>query len=322
MPEKGKQLNVGPVSPFSEPAEPNRERERFRWTINTVINPEESVLNGLNNRKWKDKFARPGHVSGMGNLDSPLQQEHPSLVLLPFAPEIMGSGVGLGILKTLGGYAGAYVNGKMGRLAGNAVDNAFKTHIFEPAFEIAGDFIGFGKGYNTFNKLGTNGVFRLASRTGKSVPDWFMRPELRTTVEKNNSRLIFAEDQTPKYNTVQITNGNRTVYRAPKVYQGLYPRQAVASDFGGVENIEFGNFGYNGQKPNLGLRKLKTEQRSKQLLDSLAEEEKRNASALKWTEKNWNDLDYNIQYWLQVNHGNEWNPKLIIPREQVLKPLK
>ena len=107
-----------------------------------------------------------------------------------------------------------------------------------------------------------------------------MRPELRTTIEPINQRTIFAENQTPKYNSSQIGNGNRRVYQSPTTFMGIYPRQAVASDFSGVENIEFGNFGYNGQKPNLGLRKLKTEQRSKQLLDSVTEEEKRNASAL------------------------------------------
>jgi hypothetical protein len=40
-----------------------------------------------------DKFARQGHASGMGNTDAPIEVDHsPSMFLLPFAPEIMGSG--------------------------------------------------------------------------------------------------------------------------------------------------------------------------------------------------------------------------------------
>jgi hypothetical protein len=109
-----------------------------------------------------------------------------------------------------------------------------------------------------------------------------MRPELRTNVGRINQRTIFAEDQTPKYNPNQIGNGNRFTYQSPRLSQlEVVPQYGFTSDFSGVENVELGNFGYGGQRPNLGLRKLRTEQRSKQLLDSIAEEEKRNASALK-----------------------------------------
>ena len=284
------------------------------FKIPTVTNSEDSIMTGLENRKERDIWEHKGRASGINNTDASLQQEHPSLFLLPFAPEIMGSGLGLGVLKTLGGYAGGYINGRLGKLAGSAIDKTFNTQLFEPTLELAGDFIGFGKGYNALNKIGINRAFRWASKTGKSVPNWFMRPELRTTIEPINQRTIFAENQTPKYNSSQIGNGNRRVYQSPTTFMGIYPKKAVASDFSGVENIEPGNFGYGGQKPNFGLRKLRTEQRSRQLLDSVAEEEKRNASALKWTGKNWKDLSYTDQYWLGVNHGNEWNNSSIVPR--------
>jgi hypothetical protein len=40
------------------------------------------------------------------------------------------------------------------------MDRTFNTGLFEPTLELAGDFIGFGKGYNALNKIGTNGAFR------------------------------------------------------------------------------------------------------------------------------------------------------------------
>lgn len=106
-------------------------------------------------------------------------------------------------------------------------------------------------------------------------------------------------------------------YQSPTVSQlEIVPQRAFASDFSGVENIEPENFGYGGVRPNLGLRKLRTERKAWQLLNSAAEEQKRNTAALNQYSKNWEDLTYTQQYWLKVYHGNEWNDKLIVPRNK------
>ena len=109
-------------------------------------------------------------MSGINNTDAPLQQEHPSLFLLPFAPEVMGSGLGLGVLKTLGGYAGSYVGSKVGSEVGYALDNTFNKQLLEPLGEIVGGFAGFGKGYNLFEKAGMQGALKYLSNTGKEIP--------------------------------------------------------------------------------------------------------------------------------------------------------
>ena len=89
---------------------------------------------------------------------------------MPFAPEVMGSGLGMGILKTLGGYAGSYAGSKIGNEVGYALDNAFNKRLFEPLGEVVGGFAGFGKGYNLFGKAGMQGALKYLSKTGKDVP--------------------------------------------------------------------------------------------------------------------------------------------------------
>lgn len=184
------------------------------FKIPTVTNSEDSVMTGLENRKWRDIWEHKGRVNGINNTDVTLQQEHPSLFLLPFAPEVMGSGLGLGVLKTLGGYAGSYVGSKIGNEVGYALDNTFNKQLFEPLGEIVGGFAGFGKGYNLFEKAGMQGALKYLSNTGKEIPRWFMRPELRTNIGRINQRTFFAEDQTPKYNSNQLPRLNKRYYQS------------------------------------------------------------------------------------------------------------
>ena len=159
-----------------------------------------------------------------------------------------------------------------------------------------------------FNRWNKAAGFRINYPWQKATDVISINTEALPTVINNAQKLNY-----PKY--LQISNTVKNAYQTPSTSRlELVPKQAFTSDFSGVENVEPGNFGYEGQKPNLGLRKLRTEQRSKQLLDSVAEEEKRNAVALNWYGKNWNDLGYTDQYWLKTNHGNEWNDKLIVPR--------
>ena len=188
-------------------------------------------MTGLANRKWRDIWEHKGRASGINNTDGFLQQEHPSLFLLPFAPEVMGSGLGLGVLKTLGGYAGSYAGSKIGNEVGYALDNTFNKQLFEPLGEIVGSFAGFGKGYNLFGKAGMQGALKYLSKTGKEIPRWFMRPELKTNIGRINQRTFFAEDQTPKYNSNQITVLNRHLYQSPATSQlEVIPQVAYASE--------------------------------------------------------------------------------------------
>ena len=189
------------------------------FRIPTVTNSEDSIMTGLENRKWRDIWEHKGRASGINNTNVPLQQEHPSLFLLPFAPEVMGSGLGLGVLKTLGGYAGSYAGSKIGNEVGYALDNTFNKQLFEPLGEIVGGFTGFGKGYNLFEKAGMQGALKYLSKTGKDVPRWFMHPELRTNVGRVNRRTFFAEDQTPRYNSNQLSWLNRRSYQSPSASQ-------------------------------------------------------------------------------------------------------
>jgi hypothetical protein len=58
-----------------------------------------------------------------------------------------------------------------------------------------------------------------------------MRPELRTNVGRINQRTFFAEDQTPKYNSNQITVLNRHLYQSPATSQlEVIPQVAYASE--------------------------------------------------------------------------------------------
>lgn len=201
------------------------------FKIPTVTNSENSVITGLENRKWRDIWEHKGRASGINNTNGFLQQEHPSLFLLPFAPEVMGSGLGLGVLKTLGGYAGSYVGSKVGSEVGYALDNTFNKQLLEPLGEIVGSFAGFGKGYNLFEKAGMQGALKYLSNTGKEIPRWFMRPELRTNVGRVNQRTFFAEDQTPKYNSNQLPGLNKQPYQSPSVSQlEIVPQAAYASN--------------------------------------------------------------------------------------------
>lgn len=201
------------------------------FKIPTVTNSEDSVMTGLENRKWRDIWEHKGKASGINNTDASLQQEHPSLFLLPFAPEVMGSGLGLGVLKTLGGYAGSYVGSKIGNEVGYALDNTFNKQLFEPLGEIVGGFSGFGKGYNLFEKAGMQGALKYLSNTGKEIPRWFMRPELRTNIGRINQRTFFAEDQTPKYNSNQLPGLNKRSYQSPSTSQlEIVPQAAYASE--------------------------------------------------------------------------------------------
>jgi len=200
------------------------------FRIPTVTNSADSVMTGLANRKWRDTWEHKGRASGINNTDGFLQQEHPSLFLLPFAPEVMGSGLGLGVLKTLGGYAGSYAGSKIGNEIGYALDNTFNKQLFEPLGEVVGSFAGFGKGYNLFGKAGMQGALKYLSKTGKDVPRWFMRPELRTNVGRVNQRTFFAEDQTPKYNSNQLPGSNIYSYQSPSSSKfTLFPQMAFAS---------------------------------------------------------------------------------------------
>lgn len=143
----------------------------------------------------------------------------------------MGSGLGLGVLKTLGGYAGSYVGSKIGNEVGYALDNTFNKRLFEPLGEIVGGFAGFGKGYNLFEKAGMQGALKYLSKTGKEIPRWFMHPELKTNIGRINRRTFFAEDQTPKYNSNQLPGLNKQPYQSPSISQlEVVPQVAYTSN--------------------------------------------------------------------------------------------
>ena len=144
------------------------------------------------------------------------------------------SGLGLGALKFLGGDIGGYLGSKVGKEVGYALDNTFNTHMFEPIGEIAGGFAGFGKGFNAFGKAGTNAAFRWSARTGKDIPNWFMRPEVRTSVGPINQHTFFADNQTPRYNPLQIGMGNRSIYQSP-----LTSQLDVVPQYGFASNIKY-----------------------------------------------------------------------------------
>lgn len=216
------------------------------FKIPTVTNSEDSIMTGLENRKWRDIWEHKGRASGINNTDEFLQQKHPSLFLLPFAPEVMRSGLGLGVLKTLGGYAGSYVGSKIGNEVGYALDNTFNKQLFEPLGEVVGGFAGFGKGYNLFEKAGMQGALKYLSNTGKEIPRWFMRPELRANVGRVNRRTFFAEDQTPKYNPNQLQGLNKQPYQSPSASQWEMIPQA-----GFMSNIRYGYSLPNATRGNL-----------------------------------------------------------------------
>lgn len=104
-------------------------------------------------------------------------------------------------------------------------------------------------------------------------------------------------------------------YAAPRAeIKSVFGTRPIMSDFSGVENVAAENVGYGGVRHNLGLQKLRTENRAGQLAKSYDQEVNRNHSALNWSGKNWRDLSNLERYWLKTLHGNEWKDKDIVSR--------
>lgn len=143
-----------------------------------------------------------GTTSGINNKDLPLQNEYPELMLIPAAAEIkMAKNIGTGLLRTA---TGTIVGDEMARGAANLgqkVDNVLSTRMFTPIF----GFIGGLGGYT----LGSNMMGGVTS--GLRLPRKYK-------VEPISERTYFAEDQTPKYNSLQIQN--------------KFPNSKVISKFG------------------------------------------------------------------------------------------
>lgn len=109
-------------------------------------------------------------------------------------------------------------------------------------------------------------------------------------------------------------------YQSPELRMGVDLEKPILNDlpdFSGVENLVKGNYGYNGSKVNVGKQSLLAEKRAMELYKSSIAESNRNASAIKWYGKPYSQLNVTQKYWLDVNHGGEFDSKVIIPRNQI-----
>ena len=79
-----------------------------------------------------------------------------------------------------------------------------------------------------------------------------------------------------------------------------------SNDFSGVENIVRENIGFGGARPNLGLQKLKTENRSKELLKNYDIIARRNAYVKDRFNKTWDELTPEEQYGVEVKFNQYW----------------
>lgn len=129
-----------------------------------------------------------GRASGIGNRDLPLQNEYPELMLIPATAEIKAAGnIGTGLLRTA---AGTIVGNEIAHGASNIgqkLDNVLSTRMFTPTLGFIGGLGGYA--------LGSNMMGGMVS--GLRLPRKYR-------VEPINKRTYFAEDQTPKYNSLQI----------------------------------------------------------------------------------------------------------------------
>lgn len=144
-----------------------------------------------------------GRASGIGNTDLPLQIEHPELSVM-FLPEITANGVIRGGLKIAGGLAGSNVASNTLGTVGSKIDNALSTELFAPTLSILGGLGGYALG---------SGITGLAlSKLPKRYDN--------VTVESADYKGYGVDDQTPKYNSMQIeTIPEVSVVRAMKPWR-------------------------------------------------------------------------------------------------------
>lgn len=88
----------------------------------------------------------------------------------------------------------------------------------------------------------------------------------------------------------------------------------VTPEWEGVEHLVKGISGFGGVKPNLGLKALETEKRSKQLLKSYEESLKRDTFLKNRIGKTWKELNPSEQYQAQVRFGSNWDKSKIISK--------
>jgi hypothetical protein len=193
--------------------------------------------------------------------DLPLQTEYPESVFIPAAAEIKAAGsIGRGLLRTVGGLTLGNVGAKdLGRI-GNTIDNTLNTKIFTPALGFVGGLGGYALGSGLTNAM---------------IPR-------KVTYGPTDYRTTLADDQTPKYNSLQIDNVPK--YQSPELRIGVDLEEPILNDlpdFSGVENLVKGNYGYNGSKVNVGKQSLLAEKRAMELYKSSIAENNRNASAIK-----------------------------------------